>query len=103
MAATLVLSVIGWLVVTVGRGQALDDLCVTRPEAARLPEGTTIRGPESVGPLSFRCEAADPRYSFGFTDPVPFLGTCLVLAVVVSVGALVWWWAMDLWGAVTTR
>lgn len=100
---TAVLAAVGWVVAAVGRGQYLEDLCVTREPAGAWapPELTVIRGPVSVGPVSFRCEvAADPRYSFGFTDPLPLLGAGVVFAVVLTVGALVWRWALDRQGAV---
>jgi hypothetical protein len=60
-----------------------------------LPERTVVSGPVADGPIAFRCEVdSAPRYSFGFTDPLPLLWTCAVAAMVVGVAVLAWRWAL---------
>ena len=84
--ATVVTGTLGFLVVLVGRGRYLEDLCVTRePAGAWAPREYAVRGPLPDGLVSFRCEAdGAPQYRFSFTDPIPLLGTCAVAAVVAT-------------------
>jgi hypothetical protein len=95
LAATIVAASGGYVVALVARGRYLEDLCITRAPGGAPPEGVVVRGPVPDGLVGFRCEAAAaPRYSFDFTDAVPFLGTCAVAAVVVAVALLAWTWAV---------
>ena len=94
---TVAAAVVGLAVAVVGRARYLEDLCTTRaPDGAgTLPERMVVSGPVADGLVGFRCEVESaPRYSFGFTDPLPLLWTCACAAVVVSVAVLVTRWAL---------
>ena len=99
VAATVTVAVgtLAHLVVLVGRGRYLEDLCVTRAPAGAWvpPEFTVVRGPVADGIVGFRCEAeAAPQYHFAFTDPLPLLGTVVVLTLAAAVTLLAWLWAL---------
>ena len=95
-AVTAVAGTLGYVVVLVGRGRYLEDLCVTRePAGAWAPLRYAVRGPVPDGLVTFRCEAIGaPQYRFSFTDPIPLLGSCAVAAVVAAVVLLLWVWAL---------
>lgn len=93
---TVAVGALGFVIVVVGRGRYLEDLCVTRePAGAWAPVRYAVRGPVPDGLVNFRCEAVGaPQYRFSFTDPIPLLGTAAVAAVVAAVVLLLWVWAL---------
>jgi hypothetical protein len=93
---TVALGALGYVLVVVGRGRYLEDLCVTRePAGAWAPLQYPVRGPVPDGLLTFRCEAdGAPQYRFSFTDPIPLLGTVAVAGLVAAVVLLLWVWAL---------
>lgn len=94
---TIAVAAVGYVIVLVGRGRYLEDLCLSREPAGAWapPEFTVVRGPIADGLIGFRCEsAAAPQYGFGFTDPLPLLGTAVVAGVVVVAAVLAWRWAL---------
>lgn len=80
--------------VVAGRGQRLEDACITEPPPEWASELTVVRGPIADGPTTFRCvKVASPEDPFVYTDVVPLVMGVIVAVVAVSFLCVVWIWA----------
>lgn len=92
-AATALAALGGFLTIVVGRGQLLEDACITEPPAWAA-EFTLVRGPLQQGLTTFRCErASTPVDPFIFTDARPLLLTVVVVVAAVVLVGVAWVWA----------